>query len=85
MWFTHRQDVLHGDDKHVVCNQKIPVVQDGFNWLQQKFTPKEQKIKTGYEVAHAEDTDTCGSSDEDDCKDEPEQITKHDHFKHIQI
>lgn len=85
MWFTHRKDVLHGDDKHVVCDEEIPVTQNDFNWLKQQLSTKEQEVKTSDQVAHTENADACGPRNEDDGEDEPEQIAEHDHLQHIKI
>lgn len=82
---THRQNVLHGDDKDVVGNQEVPEVQDLFDGLQQQFPTKEQEIETGHQVAHAEDADTCGARDEDDGEDEPEQVAKHNDLQHVEV
>lgn len=82
---THRQNVLHGDDKDVVGNQKVPVVQDLFDRFQQQFATKEQEIEAGHQVAHAEDADTCGARDEDDGEDKPEQVAKHDDLQHVEV
>lgn len=54
---SHRQDILHGDYKHVVTNQTVPVQQDGPNWFQQQVSTHQEKVETGHQVTHAEYTD----------------------------
>lgn len=84
-WATHRQNVLHGDYKDVVGDEEVPVVQDLFDWLQQKLAAEEQEVEAGHQVAHTEDADACGPRDEDDGEDKPEQVAKHDDLQHVQI
>lgn len=57
MMMSHRQNILHGDDKHVVANQTVPVHQDRFNWFQQQFSTHQEEVETGHQVTHTEDTD----------------------------
>lgn len=82
---THRQNVLHGDDKDVVGDQEVPVVQDFLDWFQQQVATKEQEVEAGDQVAHAEDTDARGSRDEDDGEDKPEKVAEHDDLQHVQV
>lgn len=84
-WATHRQNVLHGDYKDVVGDEEVPVVQDLFDWLQQKLAAEEQEVEAGHQVAHTEDADARGPRDEDDGEDKPEQVAKHDDLQHVQI
>lgn len=54
---SHRQNILHGDDKHVVANQTVPVHQNGFDWFEQQVSAHQQEVETGHQVTHTEDTD----------------------------
>lgn len=82
---TYWEYVLHGDHKHVVGNQEVPVVQDTFDWLEQQVAPEEQEVEAGHQVAHTEDWDACGARDEDDGEHEPEEVAEHDHLQHVQV
>lgn len=82
---THRQNVLHSDYKDVVGDQEVPVVEDLFDWFEQQLTAKEQKVEASHQVTHAEDADSCGSRDEDDSEDKPEQVAEHDDLQHVQV
>lgn len=82
---THRQNVLHGDHKDVVGDQEVPVVQDFFDRFQQQLPTEEQEVEAGDQVSHAEDADACGSRDEDDGEDEPEQVAEHDDLQHVKV
>lgn len=53
----HRQNILHGYDKHVVTNQTVPVQQDGPDWFQQQVSTHQQEVETGHKITHTEDTD----------------------------
>lgn len=82
---THRQDVFHGNHKHIVCNQPVPVAEDALDGFQKQITPKEQEIETGHQVTHAKYADPGCSRDEDDGEDEPEEVAEDDHFGHVQV
>lgn len=80
---THRENVLHCDHKNVVGNQPVPVTQNAPDGLQQEISTKEKEIKAGYQVAHAEYADPCGSRYEDYSKHKPEEVTKCYHLIHV--
>ena len=82
---THGEDVLHGDDEDVVGDQEVPVVEDLLDGLEQQVAPEQQEVEAGHQVAHAEDRDARGASDEDDGEHEPEQVAEHDHLEHVQV
>lgn len=60
-------------------------MEDLFYWFEQQLTTKEQEVEAGHQVAHTEDADACGSRDEDDGEDKPEQVAKHDDLQHVQV
>lgn len=60
-------------------------MEDLFDWLKQQLATKEQEVEAGHQVAHAENADACGSREEDDCEDEPEQVAEHDDLQHVQV
>lgn len=82
---SHREDVLHCDDKDVVGYQEVPVVQDLLDGFEQQLSAKQQEVETRHQVAHAENTDACGTRDEDNGQDKPEQVAERDHLQHVQI
>ncbi len=53
----YRQDILHGDDKHVVANQTVPVHQDRSDWFQQQVSTNQQEVETCHQVTHTKNTD----------------------------
>ena len=60
-------------------------MQDLFDWLEQQLAPEKQEVEAGHQVAHTEDTDARGPSEEDDGEDKPEEVAEHDHFQHVQV
>ena len=82
---THRQNVLHSDYKDVVGDQEVPVVEDLLDGLEQQVAAKEQEVEASHQITHAEDADSCGSRDEDDGEDKPEQVAEHDDLQHVQV
>lgn len=82
---TYWQYVFHGDHKHVVCNQPVPVAKDALDGFQEQITSKEQEIETGHQVTHAKYADPGRSGNEDDGEDEPEEVAEDDHFGHVQV
>lgn len=80
---TYWEDVLHGDHKNIVRNQPVPVTQNTPDGFQQQISTKEKEIKAGYQVAHTEYADPCGSRYEDYSKHKPEEVTKYYHLIHV--
>lgn len=60
-------------------------MEDLFDGLQKQLAPEQQEVEAGHQVAHAEDADPGGSSDEDDGEDKPEQVAEHDDLQHVQV
>ena len=60
-------------------------MKDAVDRLKQKLSSEQQQVEAGHQVAHAEDADPGGASDEDDGENEPEQVAEDDDLQHVQI
>lgn len=60
-------------------------MEDLFDRFEQQLSTKEQEVEAGHQVAHAEDADPRGASDEDDGEYKPEQVAECDDLQHVQV
>lgn len=82
---TYRQEVLHGDHKAGVGDEPVPQAKDVSDRLHQDAAAKQHEVKTGHQVAEAEDVDPRGACDEDEAEDQPEEVAVNKHLHHVQV
>lgn len=82
---TYRQEVFHGNHKAGVADEPVPQAEDVSDRLHQDAATKQHEVKTGYQVAEAEDVDPCGARDEDEAENQPEEVAENKHLHHVQV
>lgn len=82
---AYRQHIFRYDDSHIIHDEAVPEGEASPGRLDQEFGAKQQEEEAGQQVSEAKHRDPGGASDEDHWQHQPEEVTEHKDFGHVQV